>query len=550
MKKKYNLLLLFAGVAILFSSCMKDLDTIPLDEDVLTSEKIYTNPDNYVNVLAKCYLGLSVGGQGGDGGGDANTDISGIDGGFSQYLRQLWYHQELSTDEAIIGWNDQTIKDFHYQTWTTTDPFIAAMYYRIMFQITMTNEFIRNSTPAMLSERGIGTEHHERIAYYHAEARFLRALSYWHGLDLFRNIPFVDENDPIGATFPRQKGAQFLFDYIERELIAITDGLDGDDLMNTRTNEYGRADKAAAQMLLAKLYLNAKVYVGVEMYDKCITELNKFIDLGYSLEPNFRHLFMTDNHRSDEIIFPITFDGLKTQTWGGTTILVHAAIGGKRMIPDELDDDEKTAYALKHYGVSSGWGGIRTTKQLVAKFGDIENTLDSRSIFFTEEQNLEINSVTLFTDGYAVPKFLNIASDSTPGVHNDFVDTDFPMFRLGDAYLMYAEAYLRGGGGVGATALKYVNDLRQRAYGDASGNIGSAELTLNFIIDERARELLWEGHRRTDLVRFGLFTGGNYIWAWKGFVKDGIATSSHRDIYPIPANDKNANPFLEQNDEY
>ncbi len=547
MKKRYILLLFFTGSMLLLPSCLKDLDTVTLDEDILTTEKLYQDPNNYINVLAKCYMGLAVGGN---EGGDGSADISGIDGGFSVYLRNFWYHQELTTDEAIIGWNDQTIKDLHYQTWTPSDPFVSAMYYRVMYQVTLCNTFILNTSPAKLDERGIGNQYRETFATYHAEARFLRALSYWHGLDLFRNMPFVTENDPIANFFPKQKDAKFLFKYIEDELIAITDGSGGDDLKEAHTNEYARADKAAAFMLLAKLYLNASIYIDEDRNADCIAALDKVFDAGYTLEPNFQHLFMTDNNNSNEIIFPIAYDGLKTQSWGGTTLLVHAAIGG--LMGAGPDGKANTDSMLLKYGVGGGWGGLRTTKELVAKFGDIATTQDSRAIFFTEGQNLEIKNVTLFTDGYAVPKFLNVASDNarTPGQDRDFVDTDFPMFRLADAYLMYAEAFVRGGGGDAAKALNYMNDLRLRAYGNNSGDITSTQLTLDFILDERSRELLWEGHRRTDLIRFGKFTEGNYNWAWKGFTKAGVSTSPHRNIFPIPANDLNANPNLVQNSDY
>lgn len=529
MKRIYIIFLL--GILVALSSCMKDLDTVPLDEDAITSGKIYQDPDNYINVLAKCYLGLAVGGN---EGGDGNGDIAGIDGGFSQYLRLYWYSQELSTDEAVMGWNDATIKDFHYQTWTPSDVFVTAMYYRILFQITLANEFLRNSTPDMLDFYGIGSEHHERIAQYHAEARFLRALSYWHGLDLFRRIPYLTETDPIGAYFPEQAVPKELFEKIESELLAITDGENGDDLIDANANEYGRADKAAAWMLLAKLYLNAEVYIGEAKYTECITQLKNVFSGGYSLEPTFQHIFTADNNNSGEIIFPIAFDGKYTQTWGGTTILVHAAIGGEMTATD--------------YGVAGGWGGIRTTKEVVA-LADMGN--DDRAIFYTQGQNLEINDVGLFTDGYATPKFTNMTSTGLTGQDADYVDTDFPVFRLADAYLMYAEAVLRGGaGGDQATALGYINELRERAYGDNSGNIGAAELTLDFILDERCRELYWEGHRRTDLVRFGKFTGGEYLWTWKGNLKEGRPTDSHRDIYPIPSDDLNANPNLTQNDDY
>jgi hypothetical protein len=115
---------------------------------------------------------------------------------------------------------------------------------------------------------------------------------------------------------------------------------------------------------------------------------------------------------------------------------------------------------------------------------------------------------------------------------------------------MYAEAVLRGGGGSRGQALTYINALRTRAYGDASGNITDADLTLDFILNERGRELLWEGHRRTDLVRFARFTGGSYLWAWKGGIEAGRATETFRDLFPLPANELVANPNLKQNPGY
>ena len=161
--------------------------------------------------------------------------------------------------------------------------------------------------------------------------------------------------------------------------------------------------------------------------------------------------------------------------------------------------------------------------------------------------------VTSFGDskaGYAAPKYRNVTSTGAPGSNKSFPDTDFPMFRLADAYLIYAEAFLRGGGGTQANAVNYVNLLRRRAYGNTLGDITAADLTLQFILDERGRELLWEAHRRTDLIRYGLFTGGDYLWAWKGGAPAGTATESFRNLYPLPASELTANPNLTQNPGY
>lgn len=527
MKKLFYILTVAAGLALGLSSCIKDLDTLPLDKDELTSASVYEDPTRYKEVLAKLYAGLAVSGQTGPSG---SADISGIDEGFGQYLRGYWYMQQLTTDEALISWNDQTIKDLHWQTWGSSDVFISAFYYRIFYQVSLCNEFVRETTDAKLDERGISGDIRTEIGYFRAEARFLRALSYWHALDLFGNVPFVTEDDKVGSFFPPQIQRADLFDYIEGELLAIESLL-----KDARTNEYGRADKAAAWTLLAKLYLNAEVYKGEPMYGECITYCNNIIEAGYTLEPEYQHLFLADNSFLNEVIFPVTFDGNYTRTWGGTNFIICASVGGT-MDPAA-------------FGISGGWGGTRTTSAFVNKFEDITGATDSRAMFYTDGQNLEINDVGSFNDGYALTKFKNLTRAGAPGSSLTYPDTDFPMFRLADVYLMYAEAVLRGGaGGDQGIAIGYVNELRERAYGNASGNV--SQIDLGFILDERARELYWECHRRTDLVRYGLFTGGSYLWPWKGKVKEGIATDSKFNLMPIPASDLTANTNLVQNTGY
>jgi hypothetical protein len=360
-----------------------------------------------------------------------------------------------------------------------------------------------------------------------------------HGLDMFGPIPLVTENDKVGTALPEQATKQQIFDYIEQELLEAEA-----DLVNARENEYGRADKAMAWMILAKLYLNAQVYIGEDRYTDCITYTKKIIEAGYELDENYSQLFTLDNINSNEIIFTINFDGLYTRTYGGMTFLVHAGIGGS-MDPEE-------------YGVNAAWGGLRTTKNLVDLFPDVTGDEDSRAIFYTAGQSKEIpeTPITSFTQGFAVPKFRNTNEDGEPGSNLEFVDTDFPLFRLADVYLMYAEAVVREGeGGSIAEAVSLINQLRTRAYGNADGNIDAEDLTLDFIIDERARELYWEGHRRTDLIRFGLFTDSEdnnprAIWPWKGGVAAGMETETFRNVFPLPSAQIIANPKLDQNPEY
>ncbi len=347
-----------AVTALMFAltGCIGDLDTLPLDPDEVTSASVYEKPENYVNVLAKLYAGLALSGQQGPAG---RPDVSGQDEGFGQYLRGYFYCQELPTDEALIGWNDATLRDFHDMDWTASDGFISTFYYRVFYQVSACNEFIRETTPAKLDERNISGDMRSKIETYRAEARFLRALSYWHAIDLFGNVPFVTEEDAVGSFFPEQISRKDLFTYLETELKEI------EPLLIAPKTEYGHADKGAAWMLLAKLYMNAKVYTGEEKYTDAITWLNKVISAGYSLEPVYANLFKADNHKSPEFIFPIVFDGMKAKTYGGTTFIVKAAIGGK-MNP-------------ANFGVDGGWGGLRTTKQFVGKFWNLA-TLKSASL--------------------------------------------------------------------------------------------------------------------------------------------------------------------------
>lgn len=508
----------FLTLVMLLTSCVGDLDVKPIDPNLITSATVYDSPEAYKQGLAKLYATFALSGQQGPAG---QPDIAGIDEGFGNYLRQYWNCQELTTDEAVISWNDATIKDFHWHTWSATDVFIAAVYSRIMYTVALCNEYIRATTGNNDAE----------IQRYHAEARFLRALAYYHAIDLFGNPPFVTEEDEPGSYFPPQITRAELFDYVEAELLAIESAL------GTPKFEYGRADQAAAWMTLAKLYLNAEVYKGTPKYSEAIAVLKKVINSAYTLSEDYLHNFVADNNTSPEMIFPITFDGLHTQSYGGMVYLIHAPIGGS-MPADGM------------FGVGGGWGGLRTTSTFVDKYDIAE---DSRALFWTDGQTLEINDIAQFTEGYAITKFRNRKLDGSPATHAhpDFVDTDWPMYRLADAYLMFAEAVLRGGsGGTRAEALNYVNALRTRAYGDASGNISDSQLTLDFILDERARELYWEGHRRTDLIRYGRFTGGDYVWPWKGKVKEGAPTESFRDLFPIPAADIGANPTLQQNEGY
>lgn len=256
---------------------------------------------------------------------------------------------------------------------------------------------------------------------------------------------------------------------------------------------------------------------------------------------------MADNDKSaakNEIIFPIVFDGNKIQTWGGMTYLVASSRSGSEK--DIVDN-----------GTQQAWDGNRATAKLVDKFtysdltGDYPVSPDKRAIFFQKGRSKEITNPlnTFTTQGWSVFKFTNKTSTGGKGSHNDFPDTDFPYFRLADVYLMLAEAVVRGGtGATSAEALQYFNALRVRAYGSEVGNVSA--LTLPLLIDERSRELYWEGTRRTDLIRFGMYTGSTYLWPMKGGQASGVSIDAKYNLFPIPVADLMANPNLVQNTGY
>ncbi len=491
----------------------------------ISSSNIFNDPNSYRAFIAKLYGGLILTGQRGP---DGNADIGLIDEGFGEYLRLYWYLQEVPTDEAVIGWNDDGLRPLNTGTWDASNAMANAMYNRVFYQITMANEFLRQSTDAKLASRNqTDPALLTAVHYYRAEARFLRALSYWHGIDFFGSIPLVTESNLPGGPLPPQATRSEVYNYVVSELNTIADSLPPNG-----PNTYARATPAAAHMLLAKLYLNAGVYTGTPNYSGAVTEASTVIAAGYTLDTSFRHNFAADNNTSPEVIFVAAQDGAKTQTWGGMTFLIHAGCGG--------------SMSASTYGIDYCWGGYRMKQQAYRLFG----AGDRRAAYFwTAGQTDSVIDIGNFSNGIAAPKFTNKTSSGGSGAQSGMVDTDFPIFRLADAYLIYAEANIRGGGGTAATALGYLNAIRERAYGDTTADFAALP-PVDTILAERSRELLFEAQRRTDLVRFGFFSAGTYLWAWKGGTAGGMALGTGRDLYPLPANVLIANPNLHQNPGY
>lgn len=532
--KKLAYITILAG--LLFTSCVKDLDQLPHIET--TPENVYTSVPNYKSVLAKLYASFVIAGQEKGGG---NKDLS-SNLGFD-YMRLYFTMQEAGTDELAYTWlsGDKTA-NLSYLSWDANDVWVSDMYYRIFYNIALCNEFLRNATDNKISK--FSAEDQATLKVFRSEARFLRAYAYSHAIDFFGNIPFVTENDPVGAFIPQVYTREKAFNYIVTELKAIEN-----DLPKRGANEYGRVTQGAAWSLLARLYLNAEVYTGQKMYSDCITYCNKILGEGYTLESDYSKLFNADNNkRTNEIIFAFNIDATNAVSWGSTTYIICGEVSNS-----PTNDQITAGYTPEKYGVTKGWGQFRSRGELPALFGNVASGVaDKRAKFFSTGQSQYLDALDDQTQGYFVEKWTNLtdAGVAASNTASDGASTDLPVFRLADVYLMLAESVLRGGDGSSrSAALGLVNQLRDRAYGNTAGHISDADLTLSFILDERARELYWEGIRRTDLIRFGKFTTADYIWQWKGGVKDGKAVDKKYNIYPIPSAELSANPNL-KNENY
>ena len=552
MKLKNILYSMMMGTAVLTgaTSCVSDLDQYPHTET--TSKDVYTSLANYEAVLGKIYAAMVTSGQG--KGGD-NKDMESVlnKGAGFDYMRMFINMQECGTDEFASTWltGEQTT-GLTYLSWDANDAWVSDMYYRIYYNIALCNEFLRNANSASFSGADA-----EKMKEYKAEVRFMRALFYYHALDFYRNIPMVTENDPVGSYIPPRYTPQQTFDYIESELKDCVD-----DMLPASTCPYGQASQGAAYTLLAKLYLNSEVYTGVAKYAECKEACEKVMDMGYSLESDYSKLFNADNDkRTNEIIFALPVSAEHTVNWGSSTYLVCGQVSMSNANQNVAD-----------YGVTAGWSEFRLRPEFVDKFTqtDIDGSGDKRCKFFTNGQSKDVTSMTDETAGYLSEKWSNLKDDGTTASNTGDagVDTDFPLFRLADVYLMYAECVVRlhndwdnWAGGSDAEsdsrkkgAIYWNKKVRERAYGKGKGQVWSSNFAdddafLQFILDERARELYHEGYRRTDLIRYGQFTTNKYIWQWKGGVHDGQAVDSKYNIYPIPNTELTANPNL-HNDNY
>ncbi len=520
-----------AAAALIFSatSCVDDLDVTNIDPNVVTEPTAAA-------VFTKCYAAMALAGNSGP---DGDCDVDGLDGGTTGYVRQLINSQCLPTDEMICCWGDPGIPAYNYDQWGADHPMLKGFYYRLYFGVTMCNSYLETCGGN---------------ASMDAEVRFLRALHYYYLMDGWGNVPFkVSVSNEKAPQYTRKQ----IFDFVESELLECEQDMSEPKAKKSSDEGYGRADKAAAWLLLARLYLNAETFTGENRFADAETYAKKVMDSDYALATSaigefsaYETLFMGDNGETDaayEFILPLLQDGATTASYGTSLFAVAAT----------WKDDMYKVPGKTSSGSSEAWSGNRARRDLIEKFVDASKIVsdtdaqemvrvagDDRALFWSKDRTLDIEANDDFKKGYSTTKFSNYYATGGNAHDTKFMDTDWPLMRKAEAYLIYAEASARLNGGLAsADGLSAINALRGRAHASML-----ASANLDVICDEWAREFYFEGYRRSTLVRFDKF-GGNtgYTWQWKGGSFAGQNFSKDYNIFAIPATDLNANPNLVQN---
>ena len=553
-----------AALTLGMTGCVNDLDISSIDPQSSPT----ADP---MGLLAKCYGVLGLTGQ---DGGTGNGDLS-LDEGESGFYRTTFNLQELPTDECMWAWQtDPDIPQITMINWNSSSVRVQWAYTRLTYDITLFNSYL-SQVPEDEANR-----------QYRAEVRFLRALHYWYMLDLFGKSPFKTEFNI--TELPIEYSGNQMYGWLDKELTEIENEMTatgtGVGAFNDSQN-FGRADLGAVYLLHARLALNSAVYsdsINPETeYRKAVDYCNKIEQSGaYTLsskEKNgnsgYAQLFMADNDQNadamDEIIFPIRQDGLRTRQYSGSLVLIAGSrsaampnygmkeswtclfarsamtqkffpsLSNVPLVPDgaETSDDQTKAAELdQQYGTS--------VQQLIDAAGD------DRALLYSGCANgvrtISTEAVTDFKNGLSLVKWTNMKSDNTGGQDLSWPDTDIPLLRYAEVFLIRAEANWRLGADA-TTVMNDINVLRQRAN---TRLFNAGDITEENIRDEWCREFFMEGRRRSDLVRFGCFTGNKYVWDWKGGTASGTTVDSHFNVYPIPADDIMNNANLTQNPGY
>jgi hypothetical protein len=542
MKKIICILAVVAGCA----SCVNDLDTLPLNVTDPVSEYVYgADEEGYLSGLTRLYFQFVT---------NDLTDLQSMDGGASELIRAFWSVQETTADAVKCSWeNDAWVRALNTNTWSDVqNDALYAVYVRTLQGVAFVNEYLRQTTPDRLAGRGVDAMLAARIEGFRAEARFIRAYLYWMALDCFGSVPFTTEQSPFGGTFfPEQASRTDIYDFCISELSYL---MSAESPMPEVRSNYPRADKGSAAGLLARMCLNSKVYTGVERWEEAKSVCEDIFRMGYSLSPEYSSLFRGDNGENQmargEMLWSVSYDAQKTRSYGGTSYLLSATLAST-----DITDTSRPN------GQRNGWAGLRVPFEYVERYFDVGSrdydtgeyeVADRRGeVFYIKgrQESME-GALYSFMNGWSCLKFNNIPYGQTDesflpvSAVKDFSDVDFPMIRLAEIYLIYAEACMHLG--LQSLALPLVGELSERA-----GVLAPAEITEDFLVSERARELMWEGHRRTDLIRYGLYNTSEYLWPYKGGdAYEGQSFPEYKCIFPIPPTELATNANLRQNPGY
>lgn len=595
------------GVAVLamagLASCVGDLDQLPKDSTLVLPDDISNNmKENIGQMMGKCYSAIAVSGQSGAG----SSDIEGLDHGAGCWSRAIFMLNEFTTDEAHWIWPDAGVFDLVTDTWSSSNTNIYGTYCRLLTHIAICNDFLRNTSDDNPYDWKFDGELRGIVDQFRLEARALRGLSYFYLIDMFGNAVDCWDTEEYGKV-PQQSTRAALYAKVVADLEDVLAKFPAGQPV------YGRIGKDAVEALLVKYYLNAEVFTGVAAWQQCWNHAKNIIDRhgtkanNFGLAKDYLSLFCGNNDifapggtltDQNEILWNIPYSYKETESYGGTTFLILAALS------------DKSAVTPGMLGMNGQW----TCMNARAEFSELFDfssgvSADGRTYLWQTEAvdrqfNINNDEFKSFFSGYIPNKFSNVLCDASTGVMPRWIDkannniprigvydgyaegeeprvkfvqdvdkdgnpkvdasgnpvgtyqpvkanygidasatfanADYPVIRLAEVLLSAAEAYVRGGAGSQTEALDYVNAVRSRAGVD---NWTNAQLSqLDNLLNERARELYWENCRRTDLVRFNKFAGSNYNWSWKANAPKGSAIPAHMNVFPIPSRVINSYP--------
>ncbi|MCQ2347363.1 MAG: RagB/SusD family nutrient uptake outer membrane protein [Paludibacteraceae bacterium] len=545
---------IFAAVflSLWLTSCVQDLNTTPIDPNI--KQEFDEN-----QVYYKIYASLGTSGQKGP---DGDCDIVNTNEGYTVWYRVIWMHNEYPCDGGWWIWNsDAGASDLLNTTWDASNPMTAYLYNRLIFNVTLCNHYLDNTggNPEGLDEVSASDK---RMHTRRAEIRMMRAMTYSYLVDFFGNPPFLItvNQEAIPEQHPGKRAG--MANWVISELKACEKTLLPSEEL-TGSARFYRFSQDAATLLLARMYLNSEVYTGTAQWDSAAVYAKKIMDKYPIVSIPYKQLFMADNDNNaatPEIIFSIGQDGQQTQSWGGSLFCVAGSHSAKMNANGSTDSWEcwRSSPELLQEFTGMSLAELKTIKGDETEMPKLLK--DDRALFCNHTAGgftATLGGVAEYGTGnfekcWAICKWSGLKSNGEGGSHTQFPDTDLPIMRAAEAYLAYAEAQLRLGHA--DVALQTINDnIRARAHATKL-----TEITERVLLDEWQREFYSEGRRRSDMIRFGSFTGKgikyngtlNYHWEGRGKKPSGSITTieDKYNLYPIPNSDRLANPNLKQNE--